>query len=131
MAGKAKAAICWCDSGQLADDCCASILSEQTRATTALSLMRSRYSAFVTLNESYLAASWHPRTRPKVIHLDPEQRWLGLKIVNFTAGDADDADGTVEFVARYKVAGRGTRLHENSRFEQIDGHWYYTDGDRL
>ena len=48
-----------------------------------------------------------------------------------TAGNLGDVDGTVEFVARYKVAGRGFRLHENSRFEQVDGRWLYLDGDRL
>ena len=122
---------CWCDSDRPADSCCGPILSGQTQATTALAVMRSRYAAFVGLNESYLAASWHLSTRPKVIHLDPDQRWLGLKIVGVTAGAVDDLVGTVEFVARYKLAGRGYRLHENSRFEQVDGRWFYLDGDRL
>ena len=131
MVGKKTVVACCCDSGKAADSCCRSILSGQTQATTALALMRSRYSAFVALNESYLAASWLLSTRPKTIHLDPEQRWLGLKIVGVTAGNLGDVDGTVEFVARYKVAGRGFRLHENSRFEQVDGRWLYLDGDRL
>ena len=41
--------------------------------------------------------------------------------------DADHA--TVEFVARSKLGGRAHRLHEVSRFERIDGRWYYRDGD--
>ena len=35
----------------------------------------------------------------------------------------------VEFVARYRVAGRGHRLHEISRFVHADGRWLYVDGD--
>ena len=131
MVRKKTETVCWCDSGQAVNVCCGPILSGHTHAATALALMRSRYSAFVTLHEGHLEASWHARTRPKVIHLNPEQRWLGLKIVNTTAGGVIDAVGTVEFVARYKLAGRGYRLHENSRFEQIDGRWFYLDGDRL
>jgi len=35
----------------------------------------------------------------------------------------------VEFVARYRVGGASARrLHEVSRFERIDGRWYYIDG---
>jgi SEC-C motif-containing protein len=35
----------------------------------------------------------------------------------------------VEFVARYKVNGRAFRMHETSRFERIEGCWFYRDGD--
>ncbi|WP_268902918.1 YchJ family metal-binding protein, partial [Bordetella pseudohinzii] len=28
-----------------------------------------------------------------------------------------------------RQAGRATRLHEISRFEKIEGRWYYLDGD--
>jgi SEC-C motif-containing protein len=35
----------------------------------------------------------------------------------------------VEFVARYRVQGRGGRLHERSRFVREDGRWLYVDGD--
>ena len=35
----------------------------------------------------------------------------------------------VEFVARYRVAGRAVRLHETSRFVREGGRWFYVDGD--
>nr|MBP6305868.1 hypothetical protein [Giesbergeria sp.] len=41
----------------------------------------------------------------------------------------DAAHAEVEFVARYRVAGRAVRLHENSRFVREDSRWYYVDGD--
>ena len=34
-------------------------------------------------------------------------------------------------LARYRIAGRGHRLHELSRFIREDGRWYYVDGDML
>ncbi len=91
--------------------------------------MRSRYSAFVEGIEPYLLATWHPDTRPSRVRLDDKQRWLGLSIKACEAGGPEDDTGTVEFVARFKVDGRGHRLHETSRFERIDGRWYYRDGD--
>ena len=93
--------------------------------------MRSRYTAFVRCDEEYLLASWHPDTRPSRVRLDDQQRWLGLSIRATEAGGAEDATGTVEFVARFMVAGKGHRLHEISRFEKIAGRWYYLDGRHL
>jgi uncharacterized protein YchJ len=43
--------------------------------------------------------------------------------------DADHAE--VEFVARSRLAGRGQRLHERSRFVREEGRWFYVDGDLL
>ena len=93
--------------------------------------MRSRYSAFVTLDEAYLLDTWHPATRPSRVRLHADQRWLGLTIKRCEAGQADDERGTVEFVARFKLAGRGHRLHEKSRFEKLGGCWYYRDGEHV
>ncbi len=41
----------------------------------------------------------------------------------------DASYATVEFVARYRVAGRGHRVHETSRFICEDGRWLYVDGE--
>jgi SEC-C motif-containing protein len=93
--------------------------------------MRSRYSAYVEGNEPYLLASWHPQTRPSRVRLDPQQRWLGLRIKSTEEGGSDDIRGKVEFVARFKINGKGHRLHEMSRFEKIQRCWYYLDGQHL
>ena len=93
--------------------------------------MRSRYSAFVACDADYLRASWHPDTRPSRVRFDPDQRWLGLSIKDTEAGSEHDTEGVVEFVARFKVQGRGHRLRERSRFERIEGRWYYLDGEHL
>ena len=43
--------------------------------------------------------------------------------------EVQDGAEVVEFVARSKLAGRASRLHEVSRFVKEDGRWYYLDGD--
>lgn len=90
--------------------------------------MRSRYSAFVLEDEDYLLASWHPDTRPARIDFDRDAQWLGLAIRALAAGGEQDDLGTVEFVARYRMNGRATRLHELSEFVRMDGRWLYVRG---
>ncbi len=90
--------------------------------------MRSRYSAFVMRNEPYLLATWHGTQRPKSIEFDPNQKWLGLKIVDSRGTGADTAE--VEFIARFRIGGgSAARLHERSRFVREGGRWFYVDGD--
>jgi SEC-C motif domain protein len=90
--------------------------------------MRSRYTAYVLCNEAYLLATWHPGTRPRYISFDPQQRWLGLKVVEAKVTGAATAE--VEFIARYRVGGAtAARLHERSRFVFDAGRWLYVDGD--
>ncbi|MGM9428959.1 YchJ family protein [Hydrogenophaga sp. MI9] len=108
-------------------DCCGRYLDHDTPAPDAESLMRSRYSAFVLDRASYLQASWHASTRPADLSLEAGQKWLGLEVKAHRAIDVDHAE--VEFVARSRIAGRGVRLHETSRFVREGGRWFYVDGD--
>ncbi len=89
--------------------------------------MRSRYSAFVLNRNDHLKATWHASTRPADVSQDEGTKWLGLEVRHHTVTDADHAQ--VEFVARYRTAGRATRIHELSRFVREQGRWYYLDGD--
>ena len=106
--------------------CCGRYLDHDTPAPDAERLMRSRYSAFVLGRVDHLRASWHPRTRPAELTLEPGVKWLGLDVRRHRAIDADHAE--VEFVARSRLAGRGQRLHERSRFLREGGRWLYLDG---
>ncbi|MEW5787967.1 MAG: YchJ family metal-binding protein [Pseudomonadota bacterium] len=120
---------CPCGKGPLLGDCCAPLLAGQRTASDAETLMRSRYTAYVLGNEAYLLATWHPDTRPEGLDLDrePHPRWLGLAVKGSGQVDVDHA--WVEFVARYKIAGRAYRMQERSRFERREGTWYYLDGE--
>jgi SEC-C motif-containing protein len=90
--------------------------------------MRSRYSAFAVGDVGYLLATWHPGTRPRSLELDPRVRWTGLEIVASSGGAMLEADGTVEFVARYVRDRAPGSQHERSRFVRVDGRWCYLDG---
>ena len=108
-------------------DCCGPLLGLHVPAPDAEALMRSRYSAFVLARADYLLATWHASTRPATLDFDAGAKWLGLDVRRYATTDADHA--VVEFVARYRVAGRAVRLHETSRFVREGGRWFYVDGD--
>ncbi len=119
---------CPCGSGLSFKGCCQPCLKYACDAPTAEALMRSRYTAFVLLNENYLRYSWHPDTCPKTIHLNASTQWLGLKIKHTFAGKKNDETGEVEFITRNKTTGKASRLHEISRFSRFQQRWVYLDG---
>lgn len=127
----AESELCPCGSSRAYPQCCAPYITGEAAAPTAEQLMRSRYTAFARGEAQYLLDSWHPDKRPSRVRLDDKQKWIGLSIKSTEAGQAGDEEGRVEFVARFKMDGKGHRLHENSRFEKIDGRWYYLDGEHL
>lgn len=97
-------------------------------APDAEALMRSRYSAYALGLETYLLATWHPDTRPAALDLAAGAvKWIELEVKSNAMESASQA--TVEFVARYKIAGRAHRLHEISRFARADERWFYVDGE--
>ncbi|MGW0498429.1 YchJ family protein [Streptomyces sp. NPDC003007] len=116
---------CPCGLPQDYEACCGRYHSGAAAAPTAQALMRSRYCAFVKGDAGYLLRTWHPRTRPGTLELDPGTRWTGLEILGTTDGSAFHSTGGVEFRASY----RGGSLHERSRFERVDGAWVYVDGE--
>jgi SEC-C motif-containing protein len=90
--------------------------------------MRSRYTAFVVGDAAHLRRSWHPRTRPDDLTLDPATRWLGLEVLSVVDGTETDDTGSVEFRARLMDRGQRGDLHERSRFVRRGGRWVYLDG---
>jgi SEC-C motif-containing protein len=87
--------------------------------------MRSRYSAFAVGDAAYLLRTWHPRTRPRRVELDPRQLFTGLQIVERSGGGLFDQEGTVEFRAHYAVGGRAGSMHERSQFARYESAWVY------
>lgn len=120
---------CPCGSGLTFHECCRPLIRGTDPAPTATAFMRSRYTAYVLRDESYLLRTWHPGTRPGRIDLDGVT-WRGLDILATSKGEAADALGTVTFVAHYaSEAGQPATMRETSRFETIAGAWVYVDGD--
>ncbi|WP_203350461.1 YchJ family protein [Streptomyces sp. S-9] len=118
---------CPCGLPESYEECCGRFHGGAAAVPTAERLMRSRYTAFVRLDAAYLLRTWHPRTRPARLDLDPGTRWTGLEILAAEAGSAFHSTGTVTFRASF----RGGSLHERSRFERVDGAWVYVDGEFL
>lgn len=112
-------------------DCCGRFVEhlDTTPAPDAEHLMRSRYTAFVLERAPYLLATWHDSQRPASLDFEPGAKWLGLQVKAFMP--TSDTTAEVEFVARFRVAGRAVRLHERSRFVREDGRWFYVDGDQF
>lgn len=104
-------------------------------AATAEALMRSRYTAYVRLQQDdaraadHLWRTWHPRTRPGTVEPSPGLRWTGLEVLAAEAGGEGDTSGLVEFVARWESGEREHRqtgeLRERSEFSRRGGRWVY------
>lgn len=94
-------------------------------APTAEVLMRSRYSAFVEQDWDYLDRTQQTQD---IGPPTPDIKWLGLEILGTAAGDLEDFEGTVEFIARYSHQGNDAELREVSRFQKVNGKWLYVDG---
>jgi len=124
---------CPCGTGLVYGECCGPLHRGLAAARTAEQLMRSRYSAFAVGDPAYLLRSWHPDTRPTTLDLDADTRWLWLEIVRAELGGELDAQGVVEFRAKYRVdapSGRSSGVqHEVSSFSRVDGAWVYVDGE--
>lgn len=92
--------------------------------------MRSRYTAYVLRNEDYLLSTWDPATRPDSLSLSQDRtEWIGLRILDRSAGGEEDTEGRVRFVASFRSNGAERELREDSRFRREDGRWLYIDGE--
>jgi SEC-C motif-containing protein len=106
-------------------------LKGETQAATAEVLMRSRYTAFAECDLDYLQqthATNKAFDRQETERFSRGVQWQGLEILGLKRGNVDDQEGEVEFVARYRRAGKEEALHERSRFQRVDGLWRYVEG---
>ncbi len=122
---------CYCGNATSYTSCCEAIHLNKVIATTAESLMRSRYSAFVIANGDYLVKSHHHTTRPSnkekksMVRWAKSVNWIKLEVLQTTGGSTEDTEGTVEFKAFYYEDGRMQMIHEHSKFLKENGHWLY------
>jgi SEC-C motif-containing protein len=121
---------CFCCSDIPFSECCEPILQDHAKALTPEMLMRSRYTAYVLENESYLLATWAPSTRPAALSLEENRvKWLKLTILSSSEDRLVDNTGKVEFSANFLQEDQLCKLHETSNFRRDAGLWYYVDGD--
>jgi SEC-C motif-containing protein len=124
---------CPCCSGKSYAECCEPIINSES-ASTALKLMRSRYTAYSTKQADYLYKTTHSKTREKykindIEEWSKENTWIKLEIVSVEHGNINDIRGIVEFKAYYKNKNEVVEiLHERSSFLKENGKWFYLDG---
>lgn len=126
------AAGCPCGSEAMFERCCGPLLGGAP-AATALALMRSRYTAFVTQAYDHLGATLAPEKqaefdRAEVARSAAGAQPLGLDVRATEAGGEADQTGMVEYVARFMVKGQRYDHHERSFFRREAGRWVYVDG---
>ncbi len=125
---------CPCGSGKTYTECCGPFIAGDADPQTAEALMRSRYTAYAVCAVDYLRDSMHPDTRDRGFDRDSVEQWskhsewLGIEVLNSRKGTADDDEGTVEFIARYKDDKTTFDHHETSQFRKHNGRWYFVDG---
>ncbi|WP_185218740.1 YchJ family protein [Sphingobacterium mizutaii] len=118
---------CYCGSGNNYEDCCKIVHLDLKNAESAEQLMRARYSAFCLSLVDFLYNSFHPNSRrfqkkSEIEQWSKENKWEGLEIIKAT-------ENTVEFRAAYvDPFGEKRQHHEKSRFQKLQGTWYYLDG---
>jgi SEC-C motif-containing protein len=128
--------ICPCGTERSFHGCCGRYIESRENAPTAEALMRSRYTAYTLADIDYITATHDPATRG---NHDPEEarrwakdsEWLGLEILSTELGGANDSEGTVAFLARYRT-GEGEHEHrERSFFAKREGSWFFVRGKVL
>jgi len=98
--------------------------------------MRARYTAYATGQVDFIMSSHDPATVGQVDRASTETwsksaEWLGLEITSTEGGGAADAEGVVEFVARYKIRGVAVTHRERATFRKLGPRWVFVDGVEL
>ena len=128
--------ICPCGSSMPYTGCCRPLISGEQRADTAEQLMRSRYTAYVKKELTWLRDSLHPAHRADYDEASSRAwaeraEWHGIEILNTVKGGPEDQEGTVEFVVSFTESGVRQEHRERSSFERTGGAWYFTEGKAL
>ncbi|WP_028111030.1 YchJ family protein [Ferrimonas futtsuensis] len=124
--------LCHCGGPLPFERCCQPFHLGKALATTPEQLMRSRYSAFVTAQASYLLTTHDPETRQglteQVLKQSCEESdFVGLQITDVPPCEQDE--GVVEFRAWYRQGKEILALWERSRFRRLESRWYYHSGE--
>jgi len=119
---------CYCGNGIDFKNCCEPYINGTDKATTAETLMRSRYSAYAVKAISYLWETTAPSERKHYNQADmlnwaKSNHWLKLEILESTTY-------IVEFKAYYLDGSLNANIHhERSAFILENGNWYYLNGE--
>ncbi len=127
---------CVCGIGESTETHCLPLIKGEKFPDTAEALMRARYSAYVLGEIDYVLATHTPEAAEDVDRKSTElwskqSKWLGLEVTATDKGGPEDSEGTVEFVARYKLRNVTVEHRERAHFEKRDGKWLFSEAEQL
>ncbi len=113
--------------------CCGKYHENKCLASTPEVLMRSRYSAYVMGNISYIKKTMVGQSLENFDEIETRSwaqfiHWLKLEVIQSGYNNEDNHQGHVEFVAKYLEGNFVHSIHEISQFIRMKEIWYYTDG---
>jgi SEC-C motif-containing protein len=103
---------------------------------TAAELMGARYAAYALHDVDFVLNSQHPEKREDADRKGTERwsreaEWLGFEVLRTEQGGADDSQGVVEFLARYRLKGVTFSHRERAEFKKHEGRWYFWEGQQI
>ena len=123
--------MCYCGSAQPFDECCNRYIQGVDNAPCALTLMKSRYSAFCTQAIDYLCTTCSTKallnnSRDEVAQFASAASFIKLEIVD---SELVAIPAYVEFKAHYLHNNTLCCIHERSAFVKDQGSWRYDEGE--
>lgn len=114
--------------------CCAEIISGAGKADTAEHLLRARYTAFVLGKMEFVSATTHPKSRTEELdqanrQWSEESTWHGLQVLK--SKPEGENVSLVTFEAYFTRHGNQQTHRERSRFERVDGEWFFVSCEPL
>ena len=130
-----KIDLCPCGSGKKYGACCELFFFFFSKALTAESFMRARYTAYVVHEIDFIINSCEEGEG--IADIDKKatedwsrnSTWNGLKILRTEKGQEGDDEGVVEFTADYTLKQMHDVHHEVAAFKKINGEWKYVAGN--
>jgi SEC-C motif domain protein len=128
---------CPCSSGENYSNCCESF-HKGALPSSAVQLMRSRYSAYAYDLPEYIIETTHPLNpgyRHEQVAWKKEislfSRASSFKKLEILDSQEKDDTATVTFVAHISQNGGDASFTEKSLFKKIDGKWLYHSGQAV
>lgn len=122
---------CFCGGELPFEQCCQSIIDGKVIPKNAVSLMRSRFTAYVIKNYPYILQTYATDQRAKLTvkglaNSAKDTQWLSLQVLGH---QAHEKFSQVEFKAYYEFGNSYCVMHELSDFILEAGKWHYTSGE--
>ncbi len=131
--------LCPCGNPVSYSTCCEPIIKKSKKPETAEALLRARYTSFVKGEIDFIIKSHHTKTvgdinKEEVEDWSKNSEWLGLKILQKEAGEAQDSTGKIVFHAQFKENKPEAKVsdhYELAQFEKEAGEWKFLDAQGL